>query len=93
MLKKNPNCVETIKRLRRYVGNIKNWTISEDAKRLFILKTEKVRQRANEIYDSFKVCVRDVLLNQLNNQSGHQLLMFTSYFFPPGCLEYVSAVE
>lgn len=57
MLLKNPNCVETIKRLRRYVGNTKNWDITEDEKTEFNAKTAKVRQAAVEIYDSFKVGV------------------------------------
>lgn len=64
MLIKNPNCVETIKRLRRYVGNTKNWEISEDAKKEFIAKTEEVRRVAVEIYDSFKVGV--ILQNPLS---------------------------
>lgn len=55
MLKKNPTCVETIKRLRRYVGNIKNWKFSNDEKNKFQPKTEKIRKEAIEIYNSFKV--------------------------------------
>lgn len=55
MLKKNPHCVETIKRLRRYVGNTKNWKYSEEEKRLFNEKAERVRKDAIEIYNKFKV--------------------------------------
>lgn len=55
MLKKNPLCVETIKRLRRYVGNTKNWKFSEEDKKVFQAKTDKIRKEAIEIYNSFKV--------------------------------------
>lgn len=55
MLKKNPHCVETIKRLRRYVGNTKNWKYSDEEKRLFNEKAERVRKDAIEIYNKFKV--------------------------------------
>ena len=62
MLKKNPNVVDTIKKLRRYVGNTKNWKLSDDDKRNFNENAEKVRQKAEEIYNSFKV---NVWLSQL----------------------------
>ena len=55
MLKKNPNVVETIKRLRRYVGNIKDWNMTEDQRVDFNGKALKVRKLSESIYNSFKV--------------------------------------
>lgn len=68
MLKKNPLCVETIKRLRRYVGNTKNWKFSEEDKKVFQAKTEKIRKEAIEIYNSFKVGSIDVSLHNVLTQ-------------------------
>lgn len=58
MLLKNPTCVETIKRLRRYVGNIKNWAFNEAQAVEFLRKSEKIRREAIEIYNQFKVSAR-----------------------------------
>lgn len=66
MLKKNPLCVETIKRLRRYVGNTKNWKFSEEDKRVFQAKTEKIRKEAIEIYNSFKVTIDLVIISNIS---------------------------
>lgn len=55
ILKKNPHCVETMKRLRRYVGNTKNWQFTEEQKLQFNEKAEKLRKISIEIYNSFKV--------------------------------------
>lgn len=56
MLIKHPIVVETMKRLRRYVGNTKNWGFTDEQKEEFDEKAEKVRSLAGSIYDSFKVC-------------------------------------
>lgn len=56
MLKKNPNVVETIKRLRRYVGNIKDWNLTDEQRIQFNEGAEKVRQHADSLYTKFKVC-------------------------------------
>lgn len=55
ILKKNPHVVETMKRLRRYVGNTKNWKFSEEQKSQFDKKAEKLRNISIEIYNIFKV--------------------------------------
>lgn len=55
MLKKHPIVVETMKRLRRYVGNTKNWGFSDEQKEEFDEKAAKVRNLAESIYNSFKV--------------------------------------
>lgn len=55
MLKKNPQVAETIKRLRRYVGNTKEWNMSDDQTAEFNEKAAKIRKLAELIYKNFKV--------------------------------------
>lgn len=55
MLKKNPQVAETIKRLRRYVGNTKEWNLSDDQTAEFNEKAAKIRKLAELIYRNFKV--------------------------------------
>lgn len=55
MLKKNPQVAETIKRLRRYVGNTKEWNLTDDQTAEFNEKATKIRKLAEYIYKSFKV--------------------------------------
>lgn len=54
MLKKHPNCVETIKRLRRYVGNVKEWEMDETLQTNFNAKAAQIRTEAEDIYNGFK---------------------------------------
>lgn len=62
MLKKNPQVAETIKRLRRYVGNTKEWNLSDDQQAEFNEKAGKIRKLAENIYKSFKVFVHICLI-------------------------------
>lgn len=55
MLKKNPQVAETIKRLRRYVGNTKEWNFSDEQHLEFNEKAAKIRKLAETIYKNFKV--------------------------------------
>lgn len=55
MLKKNPSTVETVKRLRRYVGNIKDWNFDESQRAEFNENATKIRKLAEIIYKNFKV--------------------------------------
>lgn len=55
MLKKHPNVVETIKRIRRYVGNIKDWKFTDEERAVFNENAEKVRHLSDSIYNKFKV--------------------------------------
>lgn len=55
MLKKNPGTVETIKRLRRYIGNMKTWNFTDDEIEDFNKKAAKIRDLSENIYKSFKV--------------------------------------
>lgn len=54
ILKKNPNCVETIKRMCVYVGNTEDWNWSAEEKSAFIEKAEKLRNISDEIYQQFQ---------------------------------------
>uniref|UniRef100_A0A182IM62 Uncharacterized protein n=1 Tax=Anopheles atroparvus TaxID=41427 RepID=A0A182IM62_ANOAO len=54
ILKKNPNCVETMKRLRKYVGNAKAWNMDDNAKIKFDFQAMQIRQKAEQIYNQFK---------------------------------------
>lgn len=56
MLKKNPQVAETIKRLRRYVGNTKEWNFTDEQHVAFNDKAAKIRKLAENIYKNFKVC-------------------------------------
>lgn len=55
MLKKNPGAVDTIKRLRRYIGNMKTWNFTDDEIEEFNKKAAKIRELSELIYKNFKV--------------------------------------
>ncbi|XP_011703359.1 PREDICTED: PC4 and SFRS1-interacting protein isoform X2 [Wasmannia auropunctata] len=54
MLKKHPHIVETVKRLRRYIGNLGEWKLSEAEGAVFKQKAEQIRQKAEHIYNKYK---------------------------------------
>ncbi|XP_014614622.1 PREDICTED: PC4 and SFRS1-interacting protein isoform X2 [Polistes canadensis] len=54
MLKKHPHIVETVKRLRRYIGNLSDWKLSKEEESIFKQKAEQIRQKAEHIYNKFK---------------------------------------
>ncbi|XP_037949050.1 PC4 and SFRS1-interacting protein [Teleopsis dalmanni] len=54
MLLRNPDCVDIIRRLRRYVGNLKQWNLSSDEEARFKTNAEIIRQDAITIYNNFK---------------------------------------
>lgn len=54
MLKKNPNCVETMKRLRKYVGNTKAWNMPDEERIKFDFYAQQIRNKAEQIYNQFK---------------------------------------
>lgn len=55
MLKKHPHVVDMVKRLRRYVGNIKEWNLTEGSLEQFKSEAAKIRSKAEEVYIKFKV--------------------------------------
>ncbi|XP_058798451.1 PC4 and SFRS1-interacting protein isoform X2 [Phymastichus coffea] len=54
MLKKHSHIVETIKRLRRYIGNLPDWKLSEEETIVFKQKAEQIKKKAEEIYSKFR---------------------------------------
>ncbi|XP_014238569.1 PC4 and SFRS1-interacting protein isoform X1 [Trichogramma pretiosum] len=54
MLKKHAQVVESIKRLRRYVGNLGKWELTEEETADFKEKAEKIQKKADIIYNKFK---------------------------------------
>lgn len=57
MLLKYPNTVETIKRLRKYIGNFHLWKMEETQIEQFHEKSEAIRTTASFIYDQFRVII------------------------------------
>lgn len=55
MLKKHTHIVEMVRRLRKYVGNTKEWNLSEESLNEFSNWAEKVRAKAESVYSKFKV--------------------------------------
>lgn len=55
MLKKHPYCVETMKKLKRYVGNKVEWKMSEEEAAEFAKKAQEIRSASEDIYNQFKV--------------------------------------
>ncbi|KRT78796.1 hypothetical protein AMK59_6662 [Oryctes borbonicus] len=53
MLKKHPLIVDVMKRLRRYIGNVKEWKLSGDSLETFETDAEKIRQKAEEVFMKF----------------------------------------
>lgn len=54
MLLKHPTCLETIKRMRAYIGNTSSWDLSENAAILFNKQAQKIRRQADSLYKSLK---------------------------------------
>jgi hypothetical protein len=54
MLKKNPQCVKTIKRLRNYVGNCDDWNQTTEELAEFQKQSAEIQKSAKEIYEIFK---------------------------------------
>lgn len=55
MLKKHSHIVEMIKRLRKYIGNVQEWKLSDEALKIFEEDAKSIRVTAESIYQKFKV--------------------------------------
>ncbi|CAG9766010.1 unnamed protein product [Ceutorhynchus assimilis] len=51
MFKKNPHVLDTLRRLRKYVGNAREWNISDSDLEKFIEKAANIRTEAGLIYN------------------------------------------
>ncbi|XP_068622015.1 PC4 and SFRS1-interacting protein-like isoform X2 [Battus philenor] len=54
MLLKHPTCLETVKRMRAYVGNTPSWDLSESAALLFSKQAHRIRRQADTLYKNMK---------------------------------------
>lgn len=55
MLKKHPHIVEVVKRLRKYIGNVKEWNLTEEALEVFENDAKQIRSTAEAVYEKFRV--------------------------------------
>jgi Lens epithelium-derived growth factor (LEDGF) len=55
MILKYPNTVDTVKRLRKYIGNTDKWSLDESEVEQFTTKSQKIREVASEVYEKLKV--------------------------------------
>uniref|UniRef100_A0A224XN30 Putative hepatoma-derived growth factor n=1 Tax=Panstrongylus lignarius TaxID=156445 RepID=A0A224XN30_9HEMI len=54
MLKKHPELVHTIKKMRKYVGNIHRWNMTEEDLEAFKESAGRIRVKSEHIYNKFK---------------------------------------
>lgn len=54
MLKKHPEVVETSKKLKKYIGNIHKWDMSDSEKEIFAVKSAAIRSKSEHVYNKFK---------------------------------------
>lgn len=54
MLKKHPEVVDTVKKLRKYVGNLSEWKLGVEEERAFLEGAQKIRTKAETMYAKFK---------------------------------------
>ncbi|XP_060531126.1 PC4 and SFRS1-interacting protein isoform X2 [Cylas formicarius] len=54
MLKKHPHIMDTVRRLRKYVGNVKEWNMTDKELEEFMAKAAKIRTEAEKLYDKIK---------------------------------------
>lgn len=55
MLKKHPPVVDMVKRLCRYIGNVKEWNLNDDQLEVFEFDAARVRNKAADVYLKFSV--------------------------------------
>ena len=56
IIKKHPETVEIIKKLRFYIGNAKDWTINDEQLNLFNQEANVIREKSTYIYKYLQVC-------------------------------------
>ncbi|KAL4712253.1 hypothetical protein ACJJTC_011114 [Scirpophaga incertulas] len=54
MLLKHPTCLETVKRMRAYVGNASSWDLSENDAIIFSKQAHRIRKQADSLYNNTK---------------------------------------
>lgn len=77
MLLKNPSCVETIKRCRKYVGNVTHWGYTEEEIEEFAEVAKNVRKISDDIYHQIKVSDSENKENVGERINNHSLSLET----------------
>lgn len=54
MLKKHPEVMDTVKKLRKYVGNLSEWRLSKEEEDCFMDGAYRIRVKAETMYSKFK---------------------------------------
>lgn len=54
MLKKHPEVVDTVKKLKKYVGNVAQWQLTAEEVEAFEEAARKIRSKADTMYNKFK---------------------------------------
>lgn len=54
MVKKHPEVVDTIKKLRKYVGNTTCWQMTDEETHIFASKAASIRSKAEHVYNKIK---------------------------------------
>jgi hypothetical protein len=54
MLKKHPEVVDTVKKLKKYVGNVRQWKLTPEQEEIFLADAERIRSKAETMYNKFK---------------------------------------
>ncbi|GBP15587.1 hypothetical protein EVAR_5288_1 [Eumeta japonica] len=54
MLLKHPSVLESVKRMRCYVGNTVSWALNEEDSLVFSKKAQLIRKKADAVYNKFK---------------------------------------
>lgn len=62
MLKKHSHVMEMVKRLRRYIGNVKEWKLQGKELEDFKKDAELIRAKADTIYSKFRVSYMALLM-------------------------------
>ena len=78
MLLKHPTCLETIKRMRAYVGNTPSWELSESAALVFTKQAHRIRKQADSVYKKMKVTLASFIC-LLATASGFPRLEVENY--------------
>lgn len=54
MVKKHPEVVDTVKKLRKYVGNTSSWNMSDEETLIFASKAASIRSKSEHVYNKIK---------------------------------------
>lgn len=54
MIKKHPEVVDTVKKLRKYVGNTSSWKMSDEDRLIFASKAATIRSKSEHVYHKIK---------------------------------------